>query len=272
MPTLKNEFACLTDLPSMPSLLMDALHQINGKQDLDTMVDKISLDPSMAVRILRIVNSPFYGMPREIGALREAIILLGFNRIRDILISICFSKMLTIQHTDFNYRQFWHHSIAVAECARQLSNHTGVSPDFAFTAGLLHDIGLLVIAMLFPDKFSLLINESENFGIEAEQRLLGFDHMTIGGRAAQYWNLPLEIQEAIEQHKTPIEPGSSKSLGLLVNTANLLINNAEQSDQPALEELDPIHAAIAILDISIEQTAQCANGGRQFADQLLALC
>lgn len=271
MPTLTNKFACLANLPSMPALLMDALHQINGKQDLTTMVDKISLDPSMAVRILRIVNSPFYGMSREIGALREAIILLGFNRIRDMLISICFSKMLPIQHKDFNYRQFWHHSMAVAECTRQLSNHTGVSPDFAFTAGLLHDIGCLVIAVLFPDKFSQLINESVKFGIEAEQRLLGFDHMTIGGGAAQYWNLPQEIQEAIEQHETPPEPGSSKSLGLLVNTANLLIIRADQSDESALEKHEPICAALALLNVSIDQAAQCTNSGQQFADQILTL-
>ncbi len=85
MPSLKNKFACLTDLPSMPVLLMEALQQINGKQDLTTLVDKVSQDPSMVVQILRIANSSFYGMSREIGSLREAVVLLGFSRIRDML-------------------------------------------------------------------------------------------------------------------------------------------------------------------------------------------
>ncbi len=92
MPTFENKFARLTDLPSMPVLLMEALQQTNDKQNLTALVDKISQDPAMVVRILRIANSPFYGMSREIGSLREAVVLLGLNRIRDMLISICFSR------------------------------------------------------------------------------------------------------------------------------------------------------------------------------------
>ncbi|MGZ8175741.1 HDOD domain-containing protein [Methylobacter sp.] len=249
----------------MPALLMEALQQINGKQDLTTLADQINFDPSMAIRILRIVNSSFYGMPREIGSLREAIVLLGLNRIRDLLISICFSKMLSARHEDFNYSLFWHHSMAVAECTRQLANCTGANPDLAFTAGLLHDIGNLIIVILFPDKFSQLIKASTAFRVEAEQKLLGLDHMTLGSKAAQYWNLPVTIQEAIEQHETPPTPVTGKSLGLLVYTANLLILKSEQSDQWILEE------PLAILNVSNDQAACCSNSGQQFADQILAL-
>jgi len=271
MPTLDNKFACLVNLPSMPALLMDALQQLDGKQDLAALVNKISLDPSVAVRILRIVNSPFYGMPREIGSLREAIVLLGFNRVRDILISICFAKILPTGHKDFNYRRFWHHSMAVAECTRQLASCIGANSDFAFTAGLLHDIGSLVIAVLFPDEFSRLVEVSANFDIETEQKLLGFDHPTIGGRAAQYWNFPQEIQEAIEQHERHPEAGAAKSLGLLVNAANLLIVKTEQADESGLEEHAPLRTALAILNASTDQAVYCTNSGRQFADQVTTL-
>jgi putative nucleotidyltransferase with HDIG domain len=208
-------------------------------------------------------------MSREIGSLREAVVLLGLNRIRDMLVSICFLKMLPVQHKDFDYRQFWHHSMAVAECTRQLANCTGTSPDMAFTAGLLHDIGRLVIVVLFPDEFSLVINESASSLIETERRILGFDHMEIGGKAAQHWNLPVAIQEAIEEHETPPEPDAAKSLGLLAYAANLLA--LEQSDESALEEHEPIYTALAILDVSIGQAEHCANSGRQFADQVTTL-
>jgi putative nucleotidyltransferase with HDIG domain len=271
MPTLKNKFACLADLPSMPVLLMEALQQINGQQHLTTLVDKIGQDPAMTVRILRVANSPFYGMSREIGSLREAVLLLGFNRIRDMLVSVCFAKMLPARHKDFNYRQFWHHSMAVAECTRQLAGYTGSSADLAFTAGLLHDIGRLVIVVLFPDEFSRIINESDSPLIETERRILGFDHVEMGGKAAQYWNLPVVIQEAIEQHETPPEPGAAKSLGLLVYTANLLIAVTEQSDESALEEYEAICAALAMLNISTDQAVLCADSGRQFADQIVTL-
>jgi putative nucleotidyltransferase with HDIG domain len=271
MPSLENKFSRLADLPPMPILLMEAIQQINGKQDLSILVDKISQDPAMTIRILRIVNSPFYGMSREIGSLREAVVLLGLNRIRDMLIGICFSKILPVRHKAFNYHQFWHHSMAVAECTRQLAIHTGTRPDLAFTAGLLHDIGRLVIVALFPEEFSRIINEPASLLIETEQRILGFDNVEMGGKAAQHWNLPTAIQEAIEQHQTPPEPGAAKSLALLVYTSNLLIVKTEQADDSALEDHESICATLALLNISIDQAAHCTDDGRQFADQVITL-
>lgn len=255
----------------MPALLMEAIQQINGKQDLTTLVDKMSQDPAMTIRILRIVNSPFYGMSREIGSLREAVVLLGLNRIRDMLMGICFSKMLPAQHKDFNYHQFWHHSMTVAECARQLAICTDTNPDLAFTAGLLHDIGRLVIVALFPEEFSRIIQETAAPLIEEERRILGFDNVEMGGKSAQHWNLPVDIQEAIEQHKTPPELGAAKSLVLLVYTANLLTVKTEQSNGSVLEEHESIRASLAILNVSIDRAAHCTERGRQFADQVITL-
>jgi HD-like signal output (HDOD) protein len=271
MPSLENIFARFASLPAIPALLMEALQQINGKQDLTMLVDKISEDPSMTIRILRIVNSPFYGMSREIGSLREAIVLLGLNRIRDMFISICFSKMLPVWHKDFNYNQLWHHSMAVAECSRHLAKYTDISPYLAFTTGLLHDIGRLVIVVLFPDEFSKIIHESNSSLPEIEQRILGFNNAQIGGMAAKYWNFPVVIQEAIEQHKTPPELGATNSLGLLIYTANLLMVNAEQSDESKLEVYEPIRRALTLLNVSIDQAAKCSQSGWQFADQIITL-
>lgn len=272
MLILKNKCVHLSNLPTMPVLLIEAIQQIDNEQDLVALVDKMVQDPSIAIRILRIANSPFYGMFREIGSLREAIVLLGLNRIRDLLLSICFSNMLPTQHKNFNYRQLWHHSMAVAECTRQLASYTGNSPEFAFTAGLLHDIGRLVIFLLFPDEFSRITNEPDFPLIETEQRILGFDHGEIGGKAGQHWNLPVDIQEAIEQHETPPVPGSLKSLGLLVYTANILIHKTEQSDESALEKDKSIHSALDILNIPLDQAVFCTNSGQQFANQMLTLC
>lgn len=270
MPALNHKFARLTHLPSMPVLLMEAVQQINSKPNMAILADKIGQDPAMAVRILRVINSPFYGMPREIGSLREAIVFLGLNRIRAMLMSLCFAKMLSAWHKDFDYHKLRHHSVAVAECSRQLAIRSGINPDLAFTAGLLHDIGDLAIAMLFPNEFGQLAKMPE-IGIEAEQRILGFDHTAIGSKAVQYWNLPQAIQDAIEQHEKHPEPATAKSLGLLVYTANALIVRTERSDTSALKEHDPILTALAILQVSIEQTAHCTGSGRQFADQLLTL-
>lgn len=266
MPLLTAKFACLANLPAMPVLLMDALDQLNGKQNLNTLVDKISQDPSMVLRLLRIANSPFYGMPREIGSLRETIVLLGLNRVRDLLISICFSNSLPVRHKDFNYQAFWHHSMAVAECSKQLAALASINPDFAFTAGLLHDIGRLLIVVLFPDDFSRIITDTSTSLMETERRILGFDHAGIGGMAAQQWNLPVIIQEAIQQHETQAEPLAAKSLELAIYTANLLVVNTEQPEASALAEHAPVCAALALLNISLAQAIECTKNARQFSD------
>lgn len=271
MSGLKNNLECLANLPSLPTLLLEAVQQINGKQNLVALADIIAQDPSMTIRILRVANSPFYGMPREIGSLREAAILLGLNRVRDMLIGLCFSKILPTEHKNPDYRHLWRHSMAVAECTRQLAALSDHSTDFAFTAGLLHDIGRLLIFILFPDEFSLITSEPASLLTKTERHILGFDHVEIGAKAAQYWNLPVAIQEAIEQHETQPEPGSPKSLGLLVYTADVFTTKAEQSDEFFLEEDNSIHTALTILNISIDQAIHCTSGGQQFADQIITL-
>lgn len=267
----KNNVARLVDLPSLPALLMEALQQSAGNQGLSDLADKIGQDPPMVVRILRIANSPFYGMPREIGSLQEAVVLLGLNRVRDMLLGVCFSKILSVQHKDFNYQLFWRHSMAVAHCTRQLATYTGIDQDIAFTAGLLHDIGLLVIVLLFPDDFSRIIVEPHSDSIETERRIIGFDHVEIGCKAVKHWNLPIAIQEAIEQHESPPTQESPISLGLLIYTANLLVSNEEQSDDSNAEHKEIIGDALNKLDIPIEKAIHWADTSRQFADQIVAI-
>ena len=261
----------LVDLPSLPALLMEALQYTDGNQSITNLVDKIGQDPPMVVRILRIANSPFYGMSREISSLRQAIVLLGLNRVRDMLLGVCYMKILPVRHKDFDYPLFWHHSMAVADCARQLASYTGTGQDIAFTAGLLHDIGLLVIVLLFPDDFSRIINEPHTNRVETERRIMGFNHTEIGSKAAKYWNLPVAIQEAIEQHETPPAQGAAISLGLLIYTANLLVTETELGDDFGLKRQEAITYVLDKLDISIDQATQWANTGRQFADQIVAI-
>lgn len=267
----KDKFARLTELPSLPALLMEALQQLNDNQNTNILADKISQDPPLVARILRIANSSFYGMSREIGSMREAIVLLGINRVRDILVGVCFSKMLPVHHKDFDYTLFWQHSMAVADCTRQLADYTGISPKFAFTAGLLHDIGRLIIVVLFPEAFSCILDDSKQHLAETERRLLGFDHMEIGGKAARNWNFPVVIQEAIELHEIPPTHNSTKSLTLLVYVANLLISEKQQAGESSMEVQEAIRLALEILDIPIDQTTLFVNTALRFSDQIVAI-
>lgn len=267
----KDKFARLTELPSLPAVLTEALQQLTDNQNTAVLADKIGQDPPLVARILRIANSSFYGMPREIGSMHEAIVLLGINRVRDMLIGVCFSKMLPVRHKDFDYTLFWQHSMAVADCTRQLANYSGICPEFAFTAGLLHDIGRLIIVVLFPEAFSCISAGGKQHPAEAERRKLGFDHMEIGGKAAKHWNFPVAIQEAIELHEIPPTHDSAKSLTLLVYVANLLISEMQQEGESSVEEQEAIRFALDLLDIPIEQTAIFVDSARQFSDRIVAI-
>ncbi|TAL55707.1 MAG: HDOD domain-containing protein [Methylovulum sp.] len=273
------EFAYLSELPSLPALLIDALQQLDGNPEITTLVDKIGQDPPTVVRLLRIANSSFYGMSREIASLREAIVVLGFNCVRDLLVGICFSQMWSRQHNDFDYTKFWHHSMAVADCSRQLANYTGINPDIAFTAGLLHDIGQLVIVFLFPDAVSRIFNAQDArppSGTQApiaekERRLLGFDHAYIGAKAARHWNFPVAIQKAIEQHETMPVAGAVKSLGVLIYSANLLMVDSMPWDDSAVQDREEaLRITLDILGVSVDQALLSADAGRRFAERIIA--
>jgi putative nucleotidyltransferase with HDIG domain len=263
--------ARLTGLPPLPALLMEALQYTANNQNLSNLADKISQDPPMAVRVLRIANSPFYGMSREIGSLQEAVVVLGINQVRNLLLGIGFLNALPIRHQDFDYPLFWHHGMAVADCARQLAAYTGIDQDIAFTAGLLHDIGLLVIVLLFPDDFSHIVTAPHPTRVEAECQVMGIDHAEIGSLAARFWNLPAAIQEAIQQHETPPLQGAAISLGMLIYTANLLITDAKQDGNATPEHQEAIAQALGMLNIPMDLATDRANISRQFADQIVAI-
>jgi putative nucleotidyltransferase with HDIG domain len=269
--TSKATFARLGKLPSLPELLIRALQDLNNNQNIAVLSDKIGQDPPLVARILRIANSSFYGMTREIGSLREAILLLGINRVRDILVGICFSKLLPVRHQHFDYTLFWHHSLAVADCTRQLANYAGINQEIAFTAGLLHDIGRLIIVVLFPDVFSHISDESDQPLAVMERRILGFDHMEIGGQVASHWNFPDAIREAIELHEIPPARNSAKSLPLLVYVANLLVAETIPANESPLAEQEACRIALDILELPIDQMVLFVRTARQFADHIVSI-
>ena len=267
----KDRLSKLAELPSLPTLVMAALQQINEHQNTTALAEKIAQDPPLVAKILRIANSSFYGRPREVGSIKDAIVLLGLNRVRELLLSVCFSNLLPILHKNFDPTVYWQHSMAVAECSRQMANQCGVLPEFAFTAGLLHDIGRLIIAFLFPETVIDITSDPSRSVIELERAILGFDHLEIGAQAAKKWNLPLEIQQVIEQHETPPTKASTKSLSLLVYAANFLMLENEQLEEVFETPHESIDLALTLLEIPKDMTSAWVKNARQCADQMIAV-
>jgi putative nucleotidyltransferase with HDIG domain len=191
--------------------------------------------------------------------------------VRDLLLSACFINVFPAKHKNFDYPKFWQHSLAVADCARQLSAQLCLCEDLAFTAGLLHDIGKLVIVLLFPEEYKRCLLEPQPLSIADEQRAMGFDHVSIGSKVAQVWNLPVNIQEAIEQHETlPTHTGSTKSLGTVIYTANLLIHHIDQLQTVETSQQEALAYVLNFLDIPYEEANAWAVSSQKFATQILA--
>jgi putative nucleotidyltransferase with HDIG domain len=217
------------DLPTLPDVVARVMQIVsNPLTTAEDLNQVISLDQALTFKVLRLANSAYYGFPKEITHITQAVMILGFNTIRNLALSVSVHKMLFADRDKglFNYRDFWKHCVAVGVCARILSRRIGYkNEENAFTAGLLHDIGKSLLERMDHAGFMGAIEASQQRQIplwQAEQELLGVDHAAVGGRLAEIWNLPSDLRGAIELQHRPGEDGVPDPLVAAVHAANQL--------------------------------------------------
>jgi putative nucleotidyltransferase with HDIG domain len=219
----------LGNLPAMPiilSTLTDALSVNASKVDVDKIVETISYDKSLAAQCLRMANSALYRQRGDVAQVRDAVLTLGLWRIRDLAFScnlpLMFSNLNCVVPKEF----FWRHSLATAYIAEKLATEfLGSKNQQVYLAGLLHDIGILINALLFPDDFHLIMQEAvhERSSVFAiEKRILGFTHAESGRVLADLWRLPIEVAEVIEFHHCPEMQSTTNEITKIVNVASQL--------------------------------------------------
>ena len=198
------------DLPTLPDVVAKVMQIVSNPLTTAEDLNKvISLDQALTFKVLRLANSAYYGFPKEIINITQAVTILGFNTIRNLALSVSVHKMLFADREKglFSYREFWKHGVAVGVCARILARRVGYkSEDNAFTAGLLHDIGKSLLDKVDHDGFMQAIEKSRDTGKalwQVERELFGLDHAALGEHLAEIWNLLLELRQAIGmQHET----------------------------------------------------------------------
>ncbi|MBW1823312.1 MAG: HDOD domain-containing protein [Deltaproteobacteria bacterium] len=194
LPTLPTVYTKLTQLLRSPNATVKEIGRI------------ISEDQAMAVKVLKIVNSAFYGLPNKVGSLKHAIVILGINQIRTLVLATSTLQIFQKFESDhsFDMQKFWEHSIGCAVAARVLAETASLrSPDDAFTGGLLHDIGKLVHAVYLSEEFATVVADCEERGVpmsESEQRILGHDHAYTGKELAIKWSLSQGTVDMIAYH------------------------------------------------------------------------
>jgi len=269
-------------LISFPDVFLRVNDMVSDpKSTSGDIANLISQDPGLTVRLLKVANSPLYGSSRQIETVARAVTLLGTAQIRDLVLATSTSQMFAKVTNDVIFiDDFWQHSIFCGLAAKSLANASGkVTSDFAFVAGLLHDVGQLVLFHEQPGQMRVALDmvadpRNEMEMCQAEQAVFGFDHMQLGGALLRAWHLPERLQECVEFHHTP---GAAKKYPVevaLVHIANGLASYAavRKVNAQAVPNIETGSWAVAGLSPDIiEPTVQATEAGIAEVKNLLSL-
>lgn len=205
---LESVLTRINNLPSLPVVVMELLATIDqADTNIDALARKITQDQALTAKTLRLANSSFYGMAHQVSTVAEAIAIVGFRTVRSLATTAALIGSLPDTTAGgFNFTPFWRHAIAAALCARELALLVQVNPEHAYTAGLLHDIGRLVLATQFPAQYEAVMayrSTQDCTLLAAEQAVLALDHAAVGQALTQHWKFPLAMQQAVSCHHSP---------------------------------------------------------------------
>ena len=209
-PELQKAMGRMTEISSLPEVTARIVQVVEDpRATAREMHEVVQTDPALAAKILKVVNSAFYGLPSQIASLERAILMLGLGMVKDLALAASLSRLVKADRISehFGARDLWIHSIAVGVCARLLAKVArSILPDQAFVAGLMHDMGLIAVLQLFPEKVKqvteLCHQEPQNF-CAVEERIIGADHQTFGAALAAKWKFPPGLRNAIAYHHEP---------------------------------------------------------------------
>ncbi|MCP5160319.1 MAG: HDOD domain-containing protein [Hahellaceae bacterium] len=208
------------------------------------LVKIIEHDPVLTMKVLKLVNSAYFGLSREVKSVNHAVVYVGINTIKNLAISVATTGTLPKQNAaGLDTRALWYHSLKVGVLAKILAEEHGTPSTQTvnyFVGGLLHDIGRLLVAHFFPDEYKSMlshINASQDSILESEALVLGITHAEIGAMVSEHWQLPAELQHCIRHHhSTQAELLVNAPLTMAVNAANLLIHLKDEPEKITIPE------------------------------------
>ncbi|MBI3089103.1 MAG: HDOD domain-containing protein [Candidatus Tectomicrobia bacterium] len=223
-------------LPTLPVVAVELMGlTLDDSASIEKLARLISTDQALTLKVFKVANSPFYRRERRITTLPDAILLLGRKFLRSLVLSITVFDLFDSGEapSGLNPPQLWVHSLAVAQCAKVLGAHLGApNPEDCFVAGLLHDIGQLVLAHLYPEPYGEVLHRARELPCDllaAENEVLSLDHATVGKWALERWQLPPQFVEAAWLHHCcfpgGVEVGSGAWLAGVVALSNGLCNS-----------------------------------------------
>ncbi len=270
----------ISHIATLPEVTMKIIQLVEDPDSTANDLNKvISNDPALGARILKVVNSAFYGLPGQIGSINRAIVLLGLNAVKNIAIAASLAKLFRGGKIaeNFDARDLWSHSIACASGTRLLAKHAGLGlPDEAFLAGLIHNIGIMVEIQARRPKFvevmEKLAKEPETTLRQAEEEILGANHEQFGTALCKLWKFPQSFQYVTGFHHDPMDLNEkNRMLTGLVHIADVLAGKMELGFARGVEteEYDP--ALLLALNITQEHIDDVAKALPEALEETKAL-
>lgn len=223
---LRAEIVNARDVPTIPVLLLRILRVVDGERSgTKELVDLMQRDQALAGRVLRLANSGFFSCAREVGTLSRAVMLLGFSTVKNLALGIKIWETMA-QRGGPAIAALWEHSALVGAAARLIAQRTrGADPEEVFTAGLLHDIGKVILRLRFAAIYDRVVAVGGETPLVLRERdAFGVDHAQAGAWLGESWSLPPAIVDAAGSHHDDLGTDTPLSGPVIVNLANRLVH------------------------------------------------
>ncbi len=244
MHNLENLLQQSSELPSLPEVYFKVSDLLESKtSDAYKIGEAVQTDPALTARILALVNSAYYGLPNHVTSIPQAVSLLGRKRLKQVLMGSVLAGVFSDEEiANFGVREFWEHSIKTAIIARHIAmqNAQILDHEAFFTAGLLHDIGRLVLAREAADELAAIdaiVNAGGKGVVELETERLGISHLDVGRALMKKWNMPSMLTQCVLKHHQIDHSGPFEVDTSIVYLANQLSQHELPVDEEAMETL-----------------------------------
>ena len=251
--------------PGMPATAAKLLPLLDDPDSTPAEVENfVKYDPGLTANILKLTNSAYFGIPAKVSSIKQAVILLGWKRLLQVVTTICMSPLMkkAISGYDLRSGELWRHSIAVAVAAELLVKALKISDaDDVFTAALLHDVGKLILGSFVKndlEQIQAMVTRGISFDV-AESMVLGTNHAEVGGQILHKWSFPAELVNAVQWHHDPESCENSCILSDIVHVANAVglmtgFGNGEEGID--IEPFGPVVDRLGLKTNHLEAIAQ----------------
>ena len=260
--------------PTMPEAGAKMLSLLQEPEtEISDIEEVLRYDPGLTANILKLANSAYFGIPSKIGSLKQAVVVLGFKRLKQLVVASCVSAVMdkSVAGYDLPPGNLWRHSIAVSIAAEALvkDKKRKISQD-VFTPALLHDVGKLVLGTFVKEELEAIESIAAK-GVPfvvAENMILGTDHAEIGAQILTHWNFPKEVIHAVRWHHDPDSPKTFTIQMDIVYLANLLCQTGDTSDGTGGQSVELSPAVIERLGVQVDQFEEISGKIAQWVDEL----